>query len=396
MTLPRTDEIREYIKANDMQGVMAEAVTKCVTARAANVNKFMAEYFAGKAKIALVGELEVEARALFAKADHDNDGNLTKTELKEFLSKTPELKKVFMKTSEHWGALFGEMDKDGDCAFSVDEWVVEYKKKMNEFFGGEATAEDVAATSAQVDAPSKKDKKKAAKEAKKAANKDAAPPAQQEGKKKKKGGAAELTPEEIAKAAAKKEKAAIKEGGKKGVEIEGACDMGGMQFFCTQLDEPDGDLDLLEKGFAAMNAECDPTEEERKGGAGNVGKVVFSAGSQALLMICNVPEDKLTDTPAKEEGAPPMKAVAADAWLKSILSKFSKDYPDVTINEGASSTYAIASLPANEEKRLFPVKLKDDAMSYAYAYLNEKNCMPADDDSDDDYIPQGDFQLEDY
>jgi len=38
---------------------------------------------------------------------------------------------------------------------------------------------------------------------------------------------------------------------------------------------------------------------------------VFSAGSRALLMICNVPEDKLTDTPAKEEGAPPMKAVAS-------------------------------------------------------------------------------------
>jgi len=228
-----------------------------------------------------------------------------------------------------------------------------------------------------------------------------APASKKEKKKKgndKKGNAPakEASAEDLAKAAAKKEKVVIKEGGKKGVEIEGACDMGGMQFFCTQLDEPDGDMALLEKGFAAMNAEADPTEEERKGGAGGVGKVVFSAGSRALLMICNVPEDKLTDTPAKEEGAPPMKAVAADEWLKSILSKFSKEYPGAKINEGATSTFASASLPANEEKRLFPVKLKDDAMSYAYAYLNERNCMPADDDSDDDYIPQGDFQLEDY
>jgi len=172
--------------------------------------------------------------------------------------------------------------------------------------------------------------------------------------------------------------------------------MGGLQFFCTQLDEPDGDMDLLEKGFAAMNAEADPTEEERKGGAGNVGKVVFSAGSQALLMVCNVPEDKLTDTPAKEEGAAPIKAVAANKWLQSILGKFAKDYPDAKLMDGSNATYAKCSLPANEGKRLFPVKLKDDAMQFAYAYLNEHNCMGPDNDSDDDYIPQGDFQLEDY
>jgi len=254
----------------------------------------------------------------------------------------------------------------------------------------------------QQEAPKKTEAKKEApkkQEAKKEAPKKEEPkkkePKKKESKKKEKE-TKEPTPEELAKAAAKKEKAVIKEGGKKGVEIEGACDMGGMQFFCTQLDEPDGDMDLLEKGFAAMNAEADPTEEERKGGAGGVGKVVFSAGSKALLMICNVPEDKLTDTPNKEEGQPPMKAVAADKWLKSILGKFAKEYPGAQISEGSTSTLASASLPANEEKRLFPVKLKDDAMSYAYAYLNENNCMPPDDDSDDDYIPQGDFQLEDY
>jgi len=255
-------------------------------------------------------------------------------------------------------------------------------RKKDKKKGGTAAA---ATPAAAQPGPAKEDGVKKGK-AKKGKAKEAAPAKEVK----------EPTAEELAKAAAKKEKVVVKEGGKKGVEIEGACDMGGMQFFCTQLDEPDGDMDLLEKGFAAMNAEADPTEEERKGGAGNVGKVVFSAGSQALLMICNVPEDKLTDTPAKEEGEPPMKAVAADQWLKSILGKFAKEYPGAEILPGSCATFAKCSLPANEEKRLFPVKLKDDAMQYAYAYLNEKNCMPADDDDDDDYIPQGDFQLEDY
>jgi len=37
----------------------------------------------------------------------------------------------------------------------------------------------------------------------------------------------------------------IKEGGKRGVEIEGAADMGGLQFFCTAVEFPDGDEEML-------------------------------------------------------------------------------------------------------------------------------------------------------
>merc|ERR1712159_758960 len=40
-------------------------------------------------------------------------------------------------------------------------------------------------------------------------------------------------------------KKVIKEGGKRGVEIEGAADMGGLQYFCTSMDEPSGDLEFL-------------------------------------------------------------------------------------------------------------------------------------------------------
>jgi hypothetical protein len=55
-------------------------------------------------------------------------------------------------------------------------------------------------------------------------------------------------------------------GGKRGVEIEGAADMGGLQFFCTKMDEPAGNLALLVESTKAMNAKSDPSEEERKGG----------------------------------------------------------------------------------------------------------------------------------
>merc|ERR1712241_1236965 len=106
---------------------------------------------------------------------------------------------------------------------------------------------------------------------------------------------------------AKKLKKVIKEGGKRGVEIEGAADMGGLQFFCTSVDEPEGDVALLVKGVEAMNAKSDPTEEERKGGSGHIGKMVFSAGTDKLAVVAYVPEEKQGELSCEE-------------WLSHVLS----------------------------------------------------------------------------
>ena len=46
---------------------------------------------------------------------------------------------------------------------------------------------------------------------------------------------------------AKKIKAAFKEGGKKGVEIEGAADMSGLTCFCTRMQQAEGTVDLLSR-----------------------------------------------------------------------------------------------------------------------------------------------------
>lgn len=49
------------------------------------------------------------------------------------------------------------------------------------------------------------------------------------------------------------------------MEIEGAADMGGLQFFCTMIDKAEGDVDLLIESMKAMNAKSNPSDEERKG-----------------------------------------------------------------------------------------------------------------------------------
>merc|ERR1712086_366215 len=101
----------------------------------------------------------------------------------------------------------------------------------------------------------------------------------------------EMTPGEKAEARKKQLKKVIKEGGKRGVEIEGAADMGGLQFFCTSVDEPDGDLALLDMCMKAMNQENKPDEEERKGCSGHVGKMIFSAGVDQLALVAYLPKE---------------------------------------------------------------------------------------------------------
>merc|ERR1711972_779365 len=249
-----------------------------------------------------------------------------------------------------------------------------------------------AAPKAKAEEKPAKDDQKA--EAKKEAKKEkggAAPKAKAEEKpakedkkaeaKKEKGGAApkakaEAKPEPSAADAAaaeaeakkKKEKKVIKEGGKRGVEIDGAADMGGLQFFCTSVDEPEGDMELLGKCMDAMNAESDPTEEERKGGSGRIGKMIFSACTEHLAVLAYVP-DALKDS------------IDAVDWLKKVLDTFGGE-----IVEG-SNTLAKGIVKADGDKGKFPLKMKEPCITEAITYLKAKGLFPdKDDDSDDDYV----------
>ena len=56
--------------------------------------------------------------------------------------------------------------------------------------------------------------------------------------------------------AAKRMKAAVKEGGKKGVELAGCADMGGLEFFTTQIEKAEGDLVLLKAAMDAGGRVC--------------------------------------------------------------------------------------------------------------------------------------------
>merc|ERR1711972_293985 len=216
-------------------------------------------------------------------------------------------------------------------------------------------------------------------EAKKAApKKDAAPKKEaapkKGGKKDKKqqdnkstGGEAK-TPEQLEADKKAKLKKVIKEGGKRGVEIEGAADMGGLQFFCTSVDVPEGDLELLVKSMEAMNAKSDPTEEERKGGSGHIGKVIFSAGAEQLAVVAYVPEDK------REE-------LSAEDWLKAVLANFSGEVVST------AKDMCTGTVKTNADKGVFPLKIREPMILEANDFLRKKGLFPEDDgDDDDDYV----------
>lgn len=167
-------------------------------------------------------------------------------------------------------------------------------------------------------------------------------------------------------------KKAIKEGGKRGVEIEGAADMGGLQFFCTSVEVPEGDVSLLMECTKAMNAKSDPTEEERKGGSGHIGKMVFSAGTEQLAIVAYVPESKQSELSCSE-------------WLQKVVSL----HPGGNVVTPGSE-YSVGVIPANADKGIFPLKIREGLILEANNFLRKKGLFPEDNDDDDDDMVFGD------
>ncbi len=67
--------------------------------------------------------------------------------------------------------------------------------------------------------------------------------------------------------------------------------MGGVTYFNVAVETPEGDPALLDKVLEGMNAPVDEAAEERKGGAGDIGKFLFSAGETQLVGVCHVPKE---------------------------------------------------------------------------------------------------------
>ncbi|GFR53048.1 hypothetical protein Agub_g15749 [Astrephomene gubernaculifera] len=168
------------------------------------------------------------------------------------------------------------------------------------------------------------------------------------------------------------EKVAKKEGGKKGVDICGMSDMGGVKFFNVVLESANGDLDLISAVLEGMNAPVDEAAEERKGGAGHLGKMLLSAGDKTVALLCNIPAELAEQYPH----------VKASAWMDKLVEAAGGK----VVKREDSENLIKVLIEGDSEKGLFPLKMRDAAQTSGFAFLRENGLIP-DDDSDDDYIP---------
>lgn len=162
----------------------------------------------------------------------------------------------------------------------------------------------------------------------------------------------------------KEVKAAVKEGGKKGQDIAGLFDMGGVSFFTLSMEHSNGEHELLQHTLDGMNKEVDENADDRKGGAGHIGKMLLSANDKKVAIICHVPE------PLKEK-------MSIDEWLDAVVGPLK----GTVLNKGDNvATAEILGDPAQER---FPLKMRDEAINLSFALLKAKKLV-VDDDSDDD------------
>jgi len=149
--------------------------------------------------------------------------------------------------------------------------------------------------------------------------------------------------------------------------------MGGLDFFCTTVETPDGDLDLTQLCMTAMNSDPDPEAEDRKGCSGHVGKMIFSAGVDQLAMVGYVPETQASKVNITE-------------WMESVCAAVGGKVvkPASKAKSPKGGLVIEAATLADKDKGKFPLKDKDTAMQEAFAFLRTKGCFPEDTGSDDD------------
>jgi Ca2+-binding EF-hand superfamily protein len=59
---------------------------------------------------------------VFAAADKNKDGTLTKSEIKNYFRTQPADKEALLKRDFHWSSVWGEMDEDGNGTLDLGEF----------------------------------------------------------------------------------------------------------------------------------------------------------------------------------------------------------------------------------------------------------------------------------
>lgn len=162
-------------------------------------------------------------------------------------------------------------------------------------------------------------------------------------------------------------KLAEKEGAKKGQDLSGLEDMGGVHFFHVALENCDGHWELVEAAMNGANTPVDPNGEDRKGGAENIAKAFLSASVDRLCIYLHVPEQLAG-------------VVNLQDWF-SVLVNGAK----ATVLVPPTGAFGFAKAELLRGDNVFPLKVRDEIIGQGFAYLLSKGVIPECED-DDEYI----------
>ena len=158
-----------------------------------------------------------------------------------------------------------------------------------------------------------------------------------------------------------------------GGEIEGAADMSGLTCFCTRMTEAGDSVELLEVSMEGMNAIPDPAnEEERKGCSGHISKLIISENEpeKKIAMVAYVPE-KMKDQ------------LDAIEWMKSVCDTELGGGVGGAPDDSSTNVWATSTAVEDTDKGFFYLKMKDNTLGAAIAFLREKGLFQ-DDESDEE------------
>ena len=175
---------------------------------------------------------------------------------------------------------------------------------------------------------------------------------------------------------------AFKEGGKKGVEIEGAADTSGLTCFCTRMLQSQGNIALLQASMEGMNSVPDPDDpEERKGCSGHIAKLIISENEQEkkIAMVAYVPE-AMKDT------------INAIEWMKSVCDTELGGGVGGAPDDDSTDTWATCTAVEDTDKGFFFLKMKDNTLGAAIAFLREKGLFQDDESEDEGDNAAADFE----
>ncbi len=149
----------------------------------------------------------------------------------------------------------------------------------------------------------------------------------------------------------------------------------GMPFFCTVLEETQGDADVLLEALHLMNKVVKKPDGTIVRDVSNVGKLLLSANDDQLAITTYIPSEL-----KKESGI----NFTAWEWMDLILHEYAGE--NRHFRSKSNETTASGIILNDPSKDIYVFKLKDTIINKEYEFLRGQGALPAKEQEEDETL----------